>query len=136
MLLVVNVPLVKVWVKILEIPKEIVYTGILVFGTLGVYGLSNSVIEVLIVYVIGAAGFLMRIYDFPVAPAILGAILGPMMEAQFRRALSISQGEYTVFFTRPLSLVLLLLALAILILPYLIPKVMETFRSSEREGTE
>ena len=136
MLLVVNVPLVKVWVKILEIPKEIVYTGILVFGTLGVYGLSNSVIEVLIVYVIGAAGFLMRIYDFPVAPAILGAILGPMMEAQFRRALSISQGDYTVFFTRPLSLVILLLALAILVLPYVIPKVMETFRGSEREGTE
>lgn len=136
MLLVVNVPLVKVWVKILEIPKEIVYTGILVFGTLGVYGLSNSVIEVLIVYAIGAAGFLMRIYDFPVAPAILGAILGPMMEAQFRRALSISQGDYTVFFTRPLSLVILLLALAVLVLPYVIPKVMETFRGSEREGSE
>jgi putative tricarboxylic transport membrane protein len=136
MLLVINLPLVKVWIKILSIPKELVYTGILVFGTLGVYGLSNSVVEVLIVYVIGVAGLFMRIYDFPVAPAILGAILGPMMETQFRRALSISQGDFSVFVTRPLTLTLLILALAVLILPYAIPKMLQTFRGSEREGSE
>ncbi len=132
MLVLINFPLVKLWVKILEIPKEIVYTGILVFGTLGVYGLSNSVVDVLIVYVIGAAGFFMRIYDFPVAPAILGAILGPMMETQLRRALSISQGDASVFFTRPLSLTLLLLAAAVLLLPYLLPKVMGSREESGR----
>ena len=69
-------------------------------------------------FVIGFAGFFMRRYDFPVAPAILGAILGPMMETQFRRALAISGGDATVFFTRPLSLTILLLALAALALPY------------------
>lgn len=128
MLLVVNLPLVKVWTKILEIPKEIVYTGILVFGTLGVYGLSNSVVEVLIVYAIGVAGLFMRIFDFPVAPAILGAILGPMMETQLRRALSISQGDPSVFVTRPLSVSLLALAAAVLLLPYLVPWVRRRIR--------
>lgn len=128
MLLVVNLPLVKLWTKILDIPKEIVYTGILVFGTLGVYGLSNSVVEVLIVYAIGVAGLFMRIFDFPVAPAILGAILGPMMETQLRRALSISQGDPSVFFTRPLSVSLLALAAAVLFLPYVVPKAVRRFR--------
>lgn len=128
MLLVVNLPLVKLWTKILEIPKEIVYTGILVFGTLGVYGLSNSVVEVLIVYAIGVAGLFMRIFDFPVAPAILGAILGPMMETQLRRALSISQGDPSVFVTRPLSVSLLALAAAVLLLPYLVPRARRRIR--------
>jgi putative tricarboxylic transport membrane protein len=90
-----------------------------VFATLGVYSLANSLVDVLIMYLIGVIGFFMRRYDFPVGPMILGVILGPMLEAQFRRALQISQGDLAVFVTRPVSAVLLLIAVATLVLPYL-----------------
>ncbi|HLL39312.1 MAG TPA: tripartite tricarboxylate transporter permease, partial [Rubrobacteraceae bacterium] len=101
MLLILNLPLIKIWVKLLEISKPLLYSGILVFATLGVYSLSNSVVDLLVMYAIGILGFFMRRYDFPVGPVILGVILGPLMEAQFRRALSISQGDLSVFVTRP-----------------------------------
>ena len=119
MLLILNLPLIRIWVKILSIPRPLLYSGILLFATLGVYGLSNNAIDLLIMYALGLAGFFMRRYDFPVAPVIIGAILGPLLEAQFRRALSISQGDLTVFVTRPLSLTLLLVSFAALLLPYL-----------------
>ncbi|MGH3148302.1 MAG: tripartite tricarboxylate transporter permease [Rubrobacter sp.] len=117
MLFLINLPLVRLWVKILEIPKELLYAGILVFGTLGVYSLSNSLVELLIVYAVGLVAFFMRKYDFPVAPVVLGAILGPLMETQFRRALELNQGDFSVFFTRPLTVVILLLAAAMLLMP-------------------
>ena len=119
MLLILNYPLIRIWVKLLAIPKELLYSGILLFATLGVYSLSNSVVDLLVMYAIGVLGFFLRRYDFPVGPVILGVILGPLMETQFRRALQISQGDPTVFVTRPLSLTILLLALVALLLPYL-----------------
>lgn len=119
MLLLLNLPLIRIWIKILAIPRSVLYTGILVFGTLGVYSLSNSVVDVLIMYAIGVLGFFMRRFGFPVGPAVLGVILMPLAEAQFRRALAISQGDPTIFFTRPLSLGLLLVAGLALVLPYL-----------------
>ena len=119
MLLLLNLPLIRLWVKILSIPRPLLYAAILVFATLGVYSLANSLVDVLIMYVIGVMGFFMRRYDFPVGPMILGVILGPMLEAQFRRALQISQGDLMVFVTRPISAVLLLIAVAMLVLPYL-----------------
>ncbi len=117
MLFLINLPLVRLWVRILDIPRELLYTGILVFGTLGVYSLSNSVVETLIVYAVGVLGFFMRKFDFPVAPVVLGAILGPLMETQFRRALEISGGSFAPFFTRPSTLVILILAAAAFLLP-------------------
>jgi putative tricarboxylic transport membrane protein len=119
MLLVLNLPLIRIWVKILEIPRPLLYSGILVFATLGVYSSANSLVDVLIMYAIGIVGFFMRRLDFPVGPVILGVILGPLLEAQFRRAVSISQGDLSVFVTRPFSLALLLIAAAVLIVPYL-----------------
>jgi putative tricarboxylic transport membrane protein len=119
MLLLLNLPLIRVWVKILAIPRALLYSAILVFATLGVYSLANSLIDVLIMYLIGVVGFFMRRYDFPVGPMILGVILGPLLEAHFRRALQISQGDLTVFLTRPISAILLLVAVAVLILPHL-----------------
>ena len=119
MLLILNYPLIRIWVKLLAIPKELLYSGILLFATLGVYSLSNSVVDLLVMYAIGVLGFFLRRYDFPVGPVILGVILGPLMETQFRRALQVSQGDPTVFVTRPLSLTILLLALVALLLPYL-----------------
>jgi putative tricarboxylic transport membrane protein len=70
-------------------------------------------------YAIGILGFFLRRYDFPVGPVVLGVILGPLLEAQFRRALQISQGDMTVFLTRPVSAVILLAAVAAIALPYL-----------------
>ena len=119
MLLILNLPLIRIWIKILAIPRSLLYAGILVFATLGVYSIANDMIDVLVMYAIGVVGFFMRRYDFPVGPTVLGVILMPLAEAQFRRALSISQGNLAVFVTRPLSLTILLAALAALVLPYL-----------------
>jgi putative tricarboxylic transport membrane protein len=118
MLLVLNLPLIPIWVKILSIPRPLLYGAILVFATLGVYSVSNSFVDVLVMFAIGVVGFFMRRYDFPVGPMILGVILAPMMEEAFRQALQVSQGDLTVFLTRPISAVLLLTAVAALVLPY------------------
>src|SRR5829696_2136932 len=133
MLLILNLPLIRIWVKVLEIPRPLLYSGILVFATLGVYSVSNSAVDLLIMYAIGILGFFMRRYDFPVGPVILGVILGPLMEAQFRRALSISQGDPSIFVTRPLSLAILLLALVALLLPYL-PALISRLRGERPEN--
>ena len=118
MLLALNLPLIRLWVKVLEVPRELLYAGILVFATLGVYSLSASVTEVLVMYAIGVLGFFMRRFDFPIAPVILGVILGPLMETQARRALVGSGDDLGVFVGRPLTVVLLLIALAALVLPH------------------
>lgn len=119
MLLALNLPLIRVWVKVLEIPRALLYSGILVFGTLGVYSLSGSVVEVLVMYAIGVMGFFMRRYDFPIAPVILGVILGPLMETQARRALTASGDDFSVFFSRPLTVILLIIAVAAFVIPHL-----------------
>jgi putative tricarboxylic transport membrane protein len=118
MLLLLNLPMIRIWVKVLEIPREALYAGILVFATLGVYSLSGSIVEVLVMYAIGVVGFFMRRYEFPIAPVILGVILGPVMEVQFRRALVASGGDASVFVDRPLTVALLSAALLALLLPY------------------
>jgi putative tricarboxylic transport membrane protein len=117
MLLVLNLPLVGLWVRLLSIPQPLLYGGILVFSTLGVYSLNNSTFDLVLLFIVGIIGFLMRRHEFPVAPCIIGLILGPLAEAQFRRALSISQGDPSVFVTHPLSAVLLALAAAVILVP-------------------
>ncbi len=111
MLLVMNLPLVPLWVKILAIPKPWLYGGILVFATIGTYGISQSVIDLVLLYLVGLVGYAMRRFDFPSAPVIIGMILGPLAEQELRRALTISQGDWTVFLTRPLSATLIAIAL-------------------------
>ncbi len=129
-LLALNLPLIRVWVKVLEIPRPVLYAGILLFATLGIYSVSGTVTDILIAYAIGVVGFLMRQFDFPIAPTILGAILGPELENQFRRALNVANGDLTVFVTRPLSLVILLLALSALLLPYA-PRIVARLRGKD-----
>lgn len=119
MLLVMNLPMVAVWVKILAIPKPWLYAGIMVFATIGTYGISQSVIDLALLYAVGIAGYFMRRFDFPTAPVIIGMILGPLAEQELRRALTISQGDMTVFLTRPLSASLLALAALALFGPVL-----------------
>jgi putative tricarboxylic transport membrane protein len=119
-LLVLNLPLVGVWVRLLAIPTPLLYAGILVFATLGVYSLNQSVFDLLLLLIIGIVGYLMRRFDVPVAPCIIGMILGPLAEENFRRALMITQGNPTVFVIQPISAVLLLIAALIMIVPPLL----------------
>lgn len=117
MLLILNLPLVGLWVQILRIPTPYLYGGILLFATVGTYGISRSVFDLVMLYVIGIAGFFMRRYDFPTSPVIIGMILGPLAEQQFRRAMTMSQGDLSVFLTRPISATLLTIAVLALVLP-------------------
>ncbi|MDQ4062034.1 MAG: tripartite tricarboxylate transporter permease [Pseudomonadota bacterium] len=119
MLLVLNLPLVGVWVRILMVPKAYLYAGILIFAVVGTYGISQSIVDLVLLFVVGVVGLLMRLYDFPTAPVIIGMILGPLAEQEFRRAMTTSQGDLTVFFTRPLSATLLAIALVALVAPQL-----------------
>ena len=123
MLLVLNLPLVGLWVRLLTIPQPLLYGGILIFSTLGVYSLGNSTFDLVLLFIVGFIGFLMRRHEFPVAPCIIGLILGPFAEAHFRRALSISQGDPSVFVTHPLSAVLLATAAAVIIVPIILRRI-------------
>jgi len=109
-LLLLNLPLVGLWVRLLRIPAPLLQGGILVFATLGAWGISRSLVDLGLLYAIGVLGLLMRRFDFPTAPVIIGMILGPLAEQEFRRALTISQGDLAIFIERPLALTLLLLA--------------------------
>jgi len=119
MLLVLNLPLVGLWVKLLKIPRPQLYAGILIFATIGVYGMRQSAFDLFLMLGIGLLGVLMRRFDFPTAPVIVGMILGPLAEAQMRNALSIGEGKWSVFVERPASLVLLIVVVAVLVLPRL-----------------
>jgi putative tricarboxylic transport membrane protein len=119
MLLILNLPLVGLWVKLLKIPKPYLYAGILIFATVGVYGMRQSAFDLVLLYAIGLLGVVMRRFDFPTAPVVVGAILGPLAEAQMRNALSIGEGKWTVFIERPMSATLLIVIIALLVLPRL-----------------
>jgi putative tricarboxylic transport membrane protein len=119
MLLVLNLPLVGLWVKLLKIPKPYLYAGILIFATVGVYGMRQSPFDLYLLYAIGVLGVVMRRFDFPTAPVVVGMILGPLAEAQLRNAISIGEGSAMVFVQRPMSLVLIFVVLAVLVLPRL-----------------
>ncbi len=119
MLLVLNLPMVGLWVKLLKIPKPQLYAGILIFATVGAYGMRQSAFDLYLLYGIGLLGVVMRRFDFPTAPVVVGMILGPLAEAQMRNALSIGEGSTAVFFQRPMSIVLVVVILAVLVLPRL-----------------
>ena len=117
MLLVLNLPLVGLWVKLLKIPKPQLYAGILIFATVGAYGMRQSTFDLFLLYGIGVLGVVMRRFDFPTAPVVIGMILGPLAEAQMRNAVAIGEGSWTIFVTRPMSLTLVLVVVAVLLLP-------------------
>ena len=113
MLLVLNLPLVGLWVKLLTIPRPYLYSGILVLSSLGAYSVNRSVFDLVLLYLIGGVGYLMRRTHVPLAPAIIGVILGPMGEQQFRRALAAAAGSYLIFVTRPIAASVLLVAVLV-----------------------
>jgi TctA family transporter len=115
MLLVINLPLISVWVMVLKTPQRILYPCILLLCTIGAYGAESSVFNVFVLAAFGLFGYLLLKLDFDPAPLILGFILGPMMETNLRRSMIMWQGDLMVFLYRPISLALLLLALLLLV---------------------
>ena len=105
-----NLPLIGIWVKLLKIPYRLLYPAILVFCCIGVYTVNNSTFDVFITAGFGVIGYMFFKFGCEPAPLLLGFVLGPMMEENFRRALLLSRGDFTTFLTRPLSLGLLLAA--------------------------
>ena len=130
MLLVLNLPLVGLWVRLLAIPQPWLYAGILVFATMGTIAAKPSVVELSMLAGFGVMGFLMRRFDYPVAPVVVGLILGPVAESQLRRALQISLGDPMVLLQSPMSATLLGIALLALIAPFAL-KGMSRFKASD-----
>ena len=117
MLIVLNLPLVGLWVRLLTIPRPWLYAGILTFATLGTIGANPSTVELVILLVFGLLGYGLRVFGYPIAPVVVGLILGPLAEQQLRRALAISQGDPSVLFQTPVALVLYAIAAIALLLP-------------------
>jgi putative tricarboxylic transport membrane protein len=118
LLVILNLPLVGMWVKLLKIPTPWLYAGILVFATMGTIATKPSVVELSMLVGFGVLGFFMRRHDYPVAPMVVGLILGPMAESQLRRALQISLGDATVLIESPIAAGLLGLSAVALIAPF------------------
>jgi putative tricarboxylic transport membrane protein len=122
MLLVLNLPLVGMWVKLLMIPRPQLYAGILVFAMIGIWGVSGQVTDLVVMVAVGVMGYVMRVYDFPIAPVLIGLILGPMAEVQLRTALAAAQGNPAVLVGTPLSATLLVIAVLFLLAPFVLKR--------------
>jgi putative tricarboxylic transport membrane protein len=120
MLLLLNLPLIGIWVKMLKVPYAIMFPMILFFCLLGVYTVNSSWVEIIIMIIFGGIGYLMKKFGFEGAPLVLAFVLSPMLENALQQSLIISAGGFGIFFSRPISLVLLLIAITLLLLP-LIP---------------
>jgi putative tricarboxylic transport membrane protein len=121
-LVIINLPLVGVWVSLLRVPYRLLFPSIIVFCCIGIYSINNSPFDVGIAAAFGVVGYWLAKHDFEPAPLLLGFVLGPLMEENLRRAMLIARGDATVFFTRPISGVLLSIAIILLILAAL-PKI-------------
>jgi TctA family transporter len=132
MLVVLNLPLIGMWIKLLQVPYRILYPAILLFCSIGVYSINNTNVDIMMTVFFGLIGIIFVKLDCEPAPLLLGFVLGPMMEENLRRALLLSRGDPTVFFTRPLSLVMLLMAAA-LVLIIVLPNVAKTRRVAFQE---
>jgi putative tricarboxylic transport membrane protein len=119
MLVIINLPLVGVWVSLLRVPYRLLFPSIIVFCCIGIYSINNAPTDVLIAAVFGLIGYWLVKYDFEPAPLVLAFVLGPLMEENLRRAMLIARGDATVFLTRPISAGLLLVATLLLIVAML-----------------
>jgi putative tricarboxylic transport membrane protein len=134
MLLVINLPLIGIWVRLLKVPYRLLYPAILMFCCIGVYSVSNRGFDVALVILFGVLGYVLRKAKCEAGPLLLGFVLGPLLETNLRRALLLSQGDPLVFFERPISAVLLLITagmLLTLILPAIRKGRKEAFEASE-----
>src|SRR6202795_1895289 len=134
MLIIINLPLVGIWVRLLRVPYRLMFPSIVIFCAIGIYSINNAPVDVVLAGAFGLLGYSLIKHDFEPAPLLLGMVLGPLMEENLRRALLISRGDWTVFLTRPLSAVLMAIAASLLVLavlPSLRKKRDEVFVESE-----
>ena len=117
LLLILNLPLVGLWVKMLDIPKPLLFSGILMFALVGVLAQNGGTVDMLILIVLGLIAFFMMRHGIPIAPAILGVVMGPLVEQEFRRALSIGRGDPSIFFQRPMAAFMLALCVISVLIP-------------------
>ncbi len=122
MLIILNLPLIGMWIKLLSVPYKFLFPAIVLFCAVGVYSTNNNVFDIWMVAIFGFIGYVFVKLGAEPAPLLLGFILGPMMEENLRRALLLSRGDWTVFVTRPLSAGLLAAA-ALLLVIVLLPSV-------------
>lgn len=114
-LVILNLPLISVWVKLLTIPYRWLFPAIVLFSAIGVYSTNNNVFDIWMLGLFGVIGYVFIKLGMEPAPLLLGLILGPMMEENLRRTMLLSRGDWSVFVTSPISAVLLFLALALLL---------------------
>jgi putative tricarboxylic transport membrane protein len=122
MLLLLNLPMIGMWVQVLKIPYRILFPLILLFCLIGAYSINNSVADVLIMILFGIVGYLMKKFEYEGAPLILAYVLGPMLETSLRQSLTISSGSFAIFFTRPIAAGGMLLAIFLILSP-LLPRI-------------
>jgi TctA family transporter len=132
MLVILNLPLIGIWVRLLRVPYDYLFPSILVFCCVGTYTLNSSSSEVIIMTVFGIVGYIFRKLDCQPAPLLLGLVLGPLLEENFRRALRISDGDWLIFINRPLSAGFLIASVALLVIVAL-PSVQRGRERSLRE---
>jgi putative tricarboxylic transport membrane protein len=119
MLLVLNLPLIGLWVRLLKIPYSILFPLILLFCLIGAYSVNNNNEEVVIMILFGVIGYLMRKFDYEAAPLIFALVLSPLFENALRQSLLMSNGSFAIFFTRPISLSFMVIGIALFLLPML-----------------
>ena len=117
MLLILNLPLIPIWVRVLKIPYPLLFPLILLFCLIGAYSINANVVDVIIMAIFGIAGYMMKKLEYEAAPLILAFVLGPLFENALRQSLMMSRGSFSIFFVRPISLVLILVAATVLISP-------------------
>jgi putative tricarboxylic transport membrane protein len=119
MLLVLNLPLIGVWVRLLTVPYKILFPLIFLFCIIGVYSLNNNIWEIVIMVLFGIVGYLMRKYRYEAAPFVFALILSPIMENALRQSLLMSEGSFSIFFTRPIACTLIIIGITLFLIPML-----------------
>jgi putative tricarboxylic transport membrane protein len=118
-LLIINLPLIGIWVKLLNVPYRLMFSAILLFCSIGIYSINNDASDVLLTALFGLAGYVFIKFGFEPAPLLLGFVLGRLMEEKLRQALIISRGDFMTFVNNPVSAVLLVISVGIIILAVL-----------------
>jgi len=119
MLVVLNLPLIPLWVMVLRVPYTLLSVLILIFCFLGAYSINNDIDNVIITFAFGIFGYLLKKYGFERPPLILAFVLGPLIEKAFRQSMIFSDGSFTIFFTRPISAFFILVAFGVLITAFI-----------------
>jgi putative tricarboxylic transport membrane protein len=121
MLLVLNLPLIGLWVQLLRVPYRILFPLILLFCVIGVYSISSNIWDIVIMLIFGVLGYLMKKLEYEPVPLVLAFVLGRMVEESLRQSLVLSRGSPMIFFSRPISAAFLIAAVLVVLVPFVVP---------------